>query len=124
MEGLIYVPATAYEAKTGKGYPYEEEHDVLPHPAKPAGVPWEEEDLPTRLPRLWAEFHDGDTTASDAPPPAAPAGPRVRVIDGPLRNQEGVLVETDESAGQVTVMVPLFGRPTKVRLKRTQIEVA
>lgn len=123
MEGLIYVPARVYAAKTGQEFPYEDEGDVPPHPDKPAGVPWEEEDLPTRLPRLWASFHDEDTAESAVPSPVAPAGPRVRVIAGQLQNHEGVLVETDESAGEVTVLVPVFGRPTKVVLKKTQIEM-
>jgi hypothetical protein len=122
MEGLIYVPARVYAAKTAREYPYEDEGDVPPHPEKPAGVPWEDEDLPTRLPRLWATIHDEDPAESEVPSPVAPAGPRVRVIDGHLRDHEGVLVETDESVGEVTVLLPLFGRPTKVVLKKTQIE--
>lgn len=122
MEGLIYVPARVYEAKTGSAFPYDDEGDTPPHPDTPAGVPWAEEDLPTRLPRLWARCHDEDPVESAVPPPVAPAGPRVRVIDGPLQNHEGVLVETDESAGEVSVVVLLFGRPTKVVLKKSQIE--
>jgi hypothetical protein len=60
MEGLIYVPAKVYRAKTGKEYPYEDDADVPPHPDKPGGIPWEEDDLPARLPRLWAAFSDED----------------------------------------------------------------
>ena len=60
MEGLIYVPARVYKAKTALEYPYEDKLDVPPHPDKPAGVPWEDEDLPARLPRLWSKFHDED----------------------------------------------------------------
>jgi transcription antitermination factor NusG len=56
-------------------------------------------------------------------PRAAPAGPRVRVISGHLQNHEGVLVVTDESAGEVTVWLSLFGRPTKVVLKKTHFEM-
>jgi hypothetical protein len=123
MEGLIYLPARVYEAKSGNEFPYDAKWDELPHPDEPAGLPWEDEDLPARLPRLWARFHDGDTAESDAPSVVAPVGPRVRVIDGHLRSHEGVLVGTDESAGEVTVTVSLFGRPTKVVLKKTQIEM-
>jgi hypothetical protein len=54
-EGLIYVPLRVYQQKTGQ-----ECGDWLdgrpPYPDKPAGEPWQEEDLPTRLPRLWAAF--------------------------------------------------------------------
>lgn len=60
MEGLIYVPAKVYQAQTGREFPFEEQGQVPPHPDKPAGEPWEEDDLPTRLPRLWAEFKDED----------------------------------------------------------------
>lgn len=122
MEGLIYVPARVYKAKTALEYPYEDKPDVPPHPDKPAGVPWEDEDLPARLPRLWDKFRDEDAADSEAPSTVAAAGPRVRVIDGPLQDQEGVLVETDESVGEVTVLMPVFGRPTRVVLKKTQIE--
>jgi hypothetical protein len=123
MEGLIYVATRVYRQKTGKEFPYDAEGDVPSFPDNPAGEPWEEVDLPTRLPRLWATFNDERNAESDLPSPAVPAGPRVRIIDGHLQHQEGVLVGMDEVAGQVTVILPIFGQPTKVLLKRTQIEM-
>jgi hypothetical protein len=128
MEGLIYVPAKVYEAKTGKEFPYEDKYEdkseVPPHPKEPAGLPWKVEDLPARMPRLWAKFHEEESAESEAPSLDVPAGPCVRVIDGHFQSYEGVLAEPDQSTGQVTVILNLFGRPTKVLLERTQIEMA
>ena len=55
-EGLIYVPLTVYEQKTGESLPYDE--NLPPFPSHPAGEPWEEKDLAHRLPRLWALYGD------------------------------------------------------------------
>ena len=54
VEGVLSVPTNAYEAKTGKPFP--ERDLVVPHPSEPAGEPWEETDLPQRLPRFWKRF--------------------------------------------------------------------
>ena len=124
MEGLIYVPARVYEAKTGREFPYEENGGVPPHPEEPAGLPWQEEDLPARLPRLWGKFHEDESAESGAPSLDAPAGQPIHVIDGHFKNYEGVLAEPDPSTGQVAVILNLFGRPTKVLLERTQIQIA
>jgi hypothetical protein len=54
VEGLLSIPANVYEAKAGKPIP--ERDLVVPHPSEPAGEPWEETDLPQRLPRFWKRF--------------------------------------------------------------------
>jgi hypothetical protein len=62
VEGLLSVPTSAYEEKTGKPFP---EYDlVVPHPDQPAGETWEEADLPRRLPRFWKRFA-ADAETSD-----------------------------------------------------------
>jgi hypothetical protein len=53
-EGMLSVPLNAYELMTGKPFPQRDL--VVPHPIKPAGKPWEEADLPQRLPRFWKRF--------------------------------------------------------------------
>jgi Protein of unknown function (DUF4240) len=53
-EGLLSAPTIVYEEKTGQPFP--ESDLVVPHPDQPAGEPWEEEDLPRRLPRFWKRF--------------------------------------------------------------------
>jgi hypothetical protein len=53
-EGLLSVPMHAYEELTGMPFPQRDL--VVPHPSEPAGVRWEEADLPLRLPRFWKRF--------------------------------------------------------------------
>jgi len=46
-------------------------------------------------------------------------GDKVRIADGPYRGYEG-LVEALE-AGSLQVIVPVFGRPTRVELDARQV---
>lgn len=121
MEGLIYVPAKVYEEKAGQEFPYDAGSEVPPFPAKPAGELWEEADLPSRLPRLWAIFHDEDTTQDAVPEPLTSGGPRVRIIEGPFKSHEGIVVSQEAATGQVIVLIDVFGRARKIDLKTTQI---
>lgn len=53
-ESLLYAAADAYEVETGKKLT-----ERFTAPAEPAGEPWEEDDLESRFPRLWAAFPPG-----------------------------------------------------------------
>ncbi|MBI2592655.1 MAG: transcription termination/antitermination factor NusG [Candidatus Colwellbacteria bacterium] len=49
-------------------------------------------------------------------------GETVRIADGPFKDYDGKVVETDEERGRVKVMVPIFGRDTAVELDSLQIK--
>jgi transcriptional antiterminator NusG len=49
-------------------------------------------------------------------------GDKVRVIDGPFVNFQGVVEETNPERGRMKVIVPVFGRPTPVELEYYQVE--
>ena len=53
FEEFAYVAADVYEGKTGLD---EIPSRAEPEPEEPSGEPWEDEELPKRLPKLWAKF--------------------------------------------------------------------
>lgn len=46
----------------------------------------------------------------------------VRIMDGPFKDYEGKVSETDEEKGKVKVMVSIFGRETPIELDFLQIK--
>ena len=48
-------------------------------------------------------------------------GDPVKIVDGPFKNIEGVVLGTDEITGLVTVSVSMFGRETEVELDILQL---
>jgi hypothetical protein len=52
FEEFGYVAMEAYEEATGMELPRVD----VPTPDEPTGTPWDEDDLPTRLPKMWAKF--------------------------------------------------------------------
>ena len=49
-------------------------------------------------------------------------GDKVRVIDGPFVNFQGVVEDINPERGRMKVEVPVFGRPTPVELEYYQVE--
>src|SRR5207237_10352580 len=49
-------------------------------------------------------------------------GDKVRVIDGPFVNFQGVVDDINPERGRMKVVVPVFGRPTPVELAYYQVE--
>ena len=49
-------------------------------------------------------------------------GDKVRVIDGPFVNFQGVVEDMNPERGRMKVVVPVFGRPTSVELEYYQVE--
>jgi transcriptional antiterminator NusG len=49
-------------------------------------------------------------------------GDKVRVIDGPFVNFQGVVDDINPERGRMRVTVPVFGRPTPVELEYYQVE--
>ena len=49
-------------------------------------------------------------------------GDKVRVIDGPFVNFQGVVDDMNHERGRMKVVVPVFGRPTPVELEYYQVE--
>jgi transcriptional antiterminator NusG len=47
---------------------------------------------------------------------------KVRVIDGPFVNFQGVVEDINPERGRMKVVVPVFGRPTPVELEYYQVE--
>ena len=48
-------------------------------------------------------------------------GDTVKVTDGPFSDLDGKISEIDQGKGQVTVLVPMFGRETPIKLDMFQI---
>jgi hypothetical protein len=122
-EGLIYVPLNVYKQQTGTTFP--DDRDGPPHPSQPVGQPWQEEDLPQRLPRLWSLYggEDDDLPEETRSHAVPDEGPRVRVMRGHFENSEGRLIEVDDALDRVIVMLDVFGRPTKVELGKADVEL-
>ena len=49
-------------------------------------------------------------------------GDKVRVIDGPFVNFQGMVEDINPERGRMKVVVPVFGRPTPVELEYYQVE--
>jgi transcription termination/antitermination protein NusG len=49
-------------------------------------------------------------------------GDAVKVVDGPFKDFDGKVSETDEARGKVKVLINMFGRDTPVELDSLQIE--
>ena len=49
-------------------------------------------------------------------------GDKVRVVDGPFVNFQGVVEDMNPERGRMKVVVPVFGRPTSVELEYYQVE--
>src|SRR5438552_3781459 len=49
-------------------------------------------------------------------------GDKVRVVDGPFVNFQGVVEDMNPERGRMKVAVPVFGRPTSVELEYYQVE--
>lgn len=49
-------------------------------------------------------------------------GDQVRIIDGPFKDYEGKINETNEEKGRVKVLISLFGRETPVELDYLQVK--
>jgi transcriptional antiterminator NusG len=49
-------------------------------------------------------------------------GDKVRVIDGPFVNFQGMVEDMNPERGRMKVVVPVFGRPTSVELEYYQVE--
>jgi transcriptional antiterminator NusG len=49
-------------------------------------------------------------------------GDKIRVIEGPFQNFQGVVEDTNPERGRMKVIVPVFGRPTPVELEYYQVE--
>ena len=58
---------------------------------------------------------------SDGPEPPQP-GQKVRIIDGPFADLDGIVETTDKEKSQVRVRISMFGRETFVKLDYWQIE--
>ena len=50
-ESMLYAASDAYEVETGRKLPH-----LVTQAAEPAGTSWDEDQLPTMYPRLWAAF--------------------------------------------------------------------
>lgn len=55
FEALGSLAISAWEGKSL--FPWESAYEWQPGSVEPAGAPWEEEDLPLLVPRLWARFY-------------------------------------------------------------------
>lgn len=53
-EDMLYVAVEAYKMKTGNEFPYDSVTSKFP--ADPIGTAWEEDELETMYPELWAKF--------------------------------------------------------------------
>ena len=63
-------------------------------------------------------------TGAEKPKPKSvfQRGDKVRVIDGPFVNFQGVVEDINPERGRMKVEVPVFGRPTPVELEYYQVE--
>jgi len=63
-------------------------------------------------------------TGAEKPKPKSvfQRGDKVRVVDGPFVNFQGVVDDSNPERGRMKVVVPVFGRPTPVELEYYQVE--
>jgi transcriptional antiterminator NusG len=63
-------------------------------------------------------------TGAEKPKPKSvfQQGDKIRVIEGPFQNFQGVVEDTNPERGRMKVIVPVFGRPTPVELEYYQVE--
>jgi transcriptional antiterminator NusG len=50
------------------------------------------------------------------------SGDKVRVIGGPYGGWEGEVLRVEEDRERVTVVIPVFAKPTAIELRPSQIE--
>ena len=50
------------------------------------------------------------------------SGDKVRVIGGPYKGWEGEVLRVDVDRERVTVVIPIFAKPTAVDLRASQVE--
>jgi len=81
---------------------------------RPAPLPTEEMDEIIRQMEVGAE--------KPKPKSVFQRGDKVRVIDGPFVNFQGVVEDINPERGRMKVVVPVFGRPTPVELEYYQVE--
>ena len=81
---------------------------------RPAPLPQEEVETILRQMELGAE--------KPKPKSVFQRGDKVRVIDGPFVNFQGVVDDMNPERGRMKVVVPVFGRPTSVELEYYQVE--
>ena len=80
---------------------------------------------PSPLPReeVDAILHQMELGAEKPKPKSVfQRGDKVRVIDGPFVNFQGVVEDMNPERGRMKVVVPVFGRPTSVELEYYQVE--
>ena len=65
-----------------------------------------------------------DEEAKEKPVPKVmfKSGEAVRVKDGPFKNFNGTIEDTNLEKGKIKVMISIFGRPTPVEMEAWQIE--
>jgi transcriptional antiterminator NusG len=49
-------------------------------------------------------------------------GSPIKITDGPFKNLEGKIIETDEARGKIKVLISMFGRETPIELDFLQIK--
>jgi len=69
--------------------------------------------------RLLGRGQNNGRTAADAP--SFKVGETVKIISGPLSDFTGEISEVDEKAAKLTVMVPIFGRPTPTEVEWSHV---
>jgi transcriptional antiterminator NusG len=82
--------------------------------ARPVALPQEQVDEILRQMEMGAE--------RPKPKSVFQRGDKVRVIDGPFVNFQGVVDDINPERGRMKVTVPVFGRPTPVELEYYQVE--
>jgi transcription antitermination factor NusG len=50
------------------------------------------------------------------------SGDRIRVIGGPYRGWEGEVLRVEADRRNLTVVIPVFAKPTAIELRPSQIE--
>jgi uncharacterized protein DUF4240 len=116
-EPLLYAGGIAHERLTGAWLPARAPREG----ARPRGEPWEEADLPARLPRLSAALPDLSSTEDDAPFPDASLVPEVAATFMTARSA----FERGDHAAVVDALAPVLDDPVRwgVLMLRTDLPV-